>query len=186
MGAEVPNVVWVPADPSNYRPRPQAQQGGPYRLIVIHITSGHGDPYGTASMWQQPSHDGKHTSAHFVVGQDGTTLQCVPLVMAAQHAHDANAYSIGIEHCAREPRELGVSDPGLPPSAPQLRASARLVAYLLKAAGLPPTRDYVQGHAEADPKTTHTGCPDAAPWPWDDYMDMVAKEYGAIGGQAVG
>lgn len=35
----------------------------------------------------------------------------------------------------------------------------------------------MKGHAEADPSTTHTSCPDGGPWPWDDYMSMVLDEF---------
>ena len=175
MNAEVPNAEMVLADPTNYHARPLLQiLRGAYDLIVIHVTSGHGDPYGTASMWQRP--DNK-TSAHFVIGQSGKVLQCVPLRYAAQHAHEANTYSVGVEHCAREPREFGPADPGLPPSSEQYLASAKLVAYLCKAAGLPPTRETIQGHAEADPQTTHSGCPLAAGWNWELYMQLVGDEY---------
>lgn len=174
---EVPKSIWIPAHPTNYRQRPALPGGGSYDLIVIHITSGRPSALPVAQMWQEPDHK---SSAHFVIGQDGTLLQCVPLRMAALHAHQANARSVGVEHCAREPKEFGPLDPGLPPSEIQLKVSAKLVAYLLVAGGFPPTREYVKGHAEADPQTTHTNCPDAAPWPWTRYMEMVDKEHAAI------
>lgn len=176
MNAEVPGAIAVWADPTNYRPRPQAQEKAGYSLVIIHITSGRADPMGPARMWQEPWHG---TSAHFVVGQDGTVIQCVPLKFAAQHAHSCNPYAVGIEHCAREPKELSASDPGLPPSDALYRASAKLVAYLLKAAGLPVTRQFVKGHAEADNRTTHTGCPDSV-WQWDIYMPLVQAEFGKL------
>lgn len=184
MIAEIPNCLWVPADPSRYLQRPQAQEGGNvYRLVVIHITSGHADPMGTANMWSKPpdrSKGEKATAAHGVTGQDGTCIQCVPLRFSAQHAHKADAYSVGWEHCVREPGEFGPNDPGMPPTTALYAGSAKIVAYLLKAAGLLPTRDFVKGHAEADPLTTHTGCPNAGPWNWDYYMGLVASEYAAL------
>jgi N-acetyl-anhydromuramyl-L-alanine amidase AmpD len=102
------------------------------------------------------------------------------LAFAAFHAHDANSRSIGIEHCARTPGELGKTDVGLPPSDGQYRASAKLVAYLLTAAGLQPTREYVMGHHEIDPKTTHTGCPDSCGWDWSYYINLVRLEFEAL------
>lgn len=175
MQPEIPGVDLVILA-SHYRERPQAQ-GGLYRLVVIHITDGHPNARGTAEMFaNDPS---CKTSAHLVVGQDAFTIQCVPLRFAAEHAHACNAYSVGIEHSARSPGSFGPSDPGMPPTEVQLRRSAKIVAYLLKAAGLQPTREFVKGHAEADPETTHTDCPDAAPWPWEHYMDMVVEEFGA-------
>lgn len=180
MIAEVPGCLWVPADPTNYRAR-KPFTGNPYDYVVVHITSGRADPIPTAKMWQQAKHG---SSAHFVVGQDGSVIQCVPLRYAAYHAHAANDRSVGIEHCAREPREPSFppGDPGLPPSDTLYASSARLVAYLLKAAGLPITRHVtIRGHAETDPWTTHTGCPDAAPWNWPRYMTLVQAAYDQLG-----
>jgi N-acetyl-anhydromuramyl-L-alanine amidase AmpD len=169
--------VW--AHPSNYRNR-VVREGQPlYDYIVIHCTDGKSYARPIAEMWQDPSHG---TSAHFVIDQDGTTLQCVPLRFAAQHAHDMNSRSVGIEHCARTPGEFErppynwTRDPGLPPSEAQYAASARLVAYLLVAGGLPPDRTHVVGHAEIDKKTTHDRCPEGCGWRWDHYMAMVADE----------
>jgi N-acetyl-anhydromuramyl-L-alanine amidase AmpD len=166
--AEVSMASAAWADPTNYR---TAARAG-YARIIIHITSGRANPVPVAQMWQEPHHG---TSAHFVIGQDGTVLQCVRLKDVAEHAHDANADSVGIEHCAREPKEFGPQDPGLPVSDSQYRASAKLVAYLLIAAGLQASRMTVLGHCEADKKTTHSGCPNAI-WDWDKYMGLVQEE----------
>lgn len=184
--AEVPGALWVPAHPSNYRPRP-AGALTPYSLVVEHITSGHADAMPVAQMFQSPpgSKANPHgSSATFVIGQDATLIQCVPLRFAAQHAHSANPYSVGIEHCAREPGEFGPNDPGLPLTPAQLQKSAWLTAYLLKAAGLTPALHLnIKGHAEADPATTHTGCPNAVAggWPWDDYFELVMASFDSIG-----
>lgn len=170
--AEVPMARAAWAHPSNYRAA--ARQS--YRRVVIHVTDGHGDALPVAQMWQQPHHG---SSAHFIVGQAGETLQAVRLRDVAWHAHDANGDSVGVEHCARTPRELGPTDPGLPPSDALYAASARLVAHLLKAAGLPATRGVtVVGHREADPKTTHDDCPDGA-WDWGRYMALLESEMAA-------
>lgn len=185
--AEVPFALWVPADPSNYRPRSAAQLArGVYDEVIIHITSGHPKAQNVAEMWQKPAPPGHQgTSAHFVVDHDdGSIIQAVPLRCAANHAHDENDRSVGVEHCAREPNEPSFppGDPGLPPSTVQLQQSARLVAWLLKAAGKTPIRGVtIRGHAEADPKTTHKLCPDGAPWPWAVYMQMVLDAFNAIG-----
>lgn len=168
MMGEVLGVEMVPADPTNYR----AGERDSYSKVVIHVTDGHADPRPVAEMWQQAHHG---SSAHFVVGQDGTILQTVHLVDIAYHAHAANAYSVGIEHCARSPGELGSTDPGLPVSDAQYQASARLVAYLCRAAGLEPTRDTIRGHCEIDLQTTHQDCPNKI-WDWGRYMQLVADE----------
>lgn len=173
MTAEYPGAKWVPADPTNYR---RAGREKPY-LIVIHITDGHANAEPVAEMWQQPRHG---SSAHFVVGQDGTVIQSVAIGNVAWHAHWANTDSIGIEHCARTPREWGRGDLGLPPSDALYRASARLVAWLCRQYGIQPTRVAILGHAEADTKTTHTLCP-IGNWDWATYMKLVSEEYAAAG-----
>jgi N-acetyl-anhydromuramyl-L-alanine amidase AmpD len=180
--AEVPGALWIPADPSNYCSRPIGSLGR-YNLIVVHITSGRADAHPVAAMWQTPHHS---SSAHFVIGQDATVIQAVPLRYAAYHAHSVNAFSIGIEHCAREANEpsFPTGDLGLPLSPEQLDKSAWLVAYLLKAAGLAVQRHVtIKGHAEADQETTHALCPNgvAGGWPWDSYIQAVQTYYDQIG-----
>ena len=185
MIAEVPNAIFVPAHPNRFRQRPAVEQGqSPYDLVVIHITSGHAEALDTASMWQkQPSPRGMlGTSAHFVVGQDGKVIQCVYLRYAAQHAHVVNGRSVGVEHAVREPGEFGPHDPGMPPTPELYAASAQLVARLLKAAGLPVQKGAtIMGHAEADQLTAHSGCPDAGPWDWEHYLELVQAAYDQIG-----
>src|ERR1700744_5756395 len=158
MAADYPLAKWVPADHSNFRrgrvvPAPT--------LICIHCTDGRERAEPVSEMWQQPGHG---SSAHFVVGQDGTVIQCVALADTAWHAHEANGHSVGIEHSARTPGELGHDDPGLPPSDVQYQASARLVAWLCRELQLHPTRVAVLGHAEADKTTTHQKCPLGCGW----------------------
>ena len=173
MGADYPEASWVPADPSNYH----AAHRISFSEIVIHCTDGHENAQPVAEMWQQPGHG---SSANLVVGQAGEVIQCVALRDIAWHAHAANATSIGIEHCARTPGELGKDDPGLRPSDAQYSSSAKLVAWLCRYAGLQPSRDVIKGHAEADPATTHTLCPIGCGWDWDRYMPMVQQEYDAL------
>lgn len=141
--------------------------------IVLHVTDGHGSASDTADMFAQP---GAKTSAHFVVGQAGEIFQCVPLDDIAYHAHTANGYTIGIEHCARAPKELNGrpgpylhgGDPGLPLSEAQIAASVKLVTWLCARYGLAQDRDHIQGHKEADPNTDHDDCPIgvAGGFPW--------------------
>lgn len=180
--AEIPGVIAGWAHPSNYGSRP-AGQAQPYDEIVIHITSGHPDALGDVEMWQKPRH---LSSAHLVIGQDATAYQCVPLRFSAWHAHAANGHSVGVEHSAREPGAQGRGDPGMPPTPEQLRKSAGIVAYLLKAGGLSPVLGVtIKGHAAADPDTTHEKCPDGAPWPWPEYMQLVNDAYAALGAAEV-
>lgn len=170
--AEVPMAVPAWAHPTNYR---TAHRTG-YNRVVIHVTDGHGSALAVAQMWQQPDHK---SSAHFVVGQAGEAYQAVRLKDVAWHAHAANWDSVGVEHCARSPGELGRGDPGLPPSPALYATSAKLVAHLLKAAGLAAARGVtVIGHAAADPATTHADCPDGA-FDWAVYWPLLLQEMAA-------
>ena len=84
----------------------------------------------------------------------------------AWHANAANSHSIGIEHVA--------NTHGLMPTEDEYRGSAALVAWLCSQYSLPIDRTHILGHAEADPHTSHTGCPNAV-WDWDHYMDCVRE-----------
>jgi N-acetyl-anhydromuramyl-L-alanine amidase AmpD len=154
--------------------------------VIIHVTDGHGSAEGTAGMFATPRElriPAVGTSAHFVVGQAGEVVQSVDLGDVANHCHSVNQVSVGIEHCARTPGEFGIHDPGLPLADAQYKASALLVAWLCRVAGLPIDRAHIQGHAEADPVTTHRKCPLGAGWSWEKFMPMVeqaAKEWADI------
>lgn len=172
MITRYPAAEWVPANQSNYRTAGRVA----YARVIVHATDGHADPHGTAEMWQQPNHG---SSAHFVIGQDGTVLQTVSLADIAWHAHEANALGVGLEHCCRSPGELGPNDAGMPPTEVQLAASARLTAWLLTNMGLHPSRQVIVGHAECDPKTTHADCPTGAGIDLDAYAERVIAIMGA-------
>lgn len=177
MTAEFSSAMWMPAHPSNYR-KSRTQHAS---LLVIHNTDGHPSAENVGEMWQQPGHG---STANFCVGQDGTIVQSVSVDDTAWHAHAANAYSVGVEHCARTPGEWGKDDAGLPPSDALYAASARLVAWLCVRLGLQPSRVCIVGHSEADATTTHTLCPKGCGWEWPRYMTLVAAEYAKI--QTVG
>ena len=167
---DYPAATWQPAHVTNYR---TAWRTRP-TLICIHCTDGREHAQPVADMWSTPRHG---SSAHFVVGQDGTVIQSVRIKDIAWHAHAANAYSIGIEHCARTPGELGHDDPGLPPSDAQYAASAALVAFLCAQYGIQPSRVAIVGHSEADAATTHTRCPSGCGWDWTRYMTEISVAY---------
>lgn len=166
MQPDYPSATAMPADPSNFH----NGRSVPVSLIVIHCTDGHADPKGTAEMWQTPGHK---SSAHFVIGQDGSVIQAVALSDTAWHAHQCNGHSIGIEHAARTPREWGPTDAGMPVTQVQLAASAALSAWLCDRFGLPRTRETIQGHAECDSSTDHADCPTGAGIDLDAYVARV-------------
>ena len=153
------------------------------RRIVIHITAGHPNINGTIRWFRdmlgrngQPAvnKQGKliKASAHYLIGQDGEVVQMVKDNDIAYHAGGANADSIGIEHVARPRGTFGRNDTGLFPTQAQYCSSAALVRWLSDTYKIPRDRIHILGHAEADLKTTHRGCPNAV-WDWNRFMNMV-------------
>jgi N-acetyl-anhydromuramyl-L-alanine amidase AmpD len=140
--------------------------------IVIHITDGGASIEGPISWFQNPA---SGVSAHYVLGQNGEVVQMVRDRDIAWHANSANGDSIGIEHCARAPKAQGPDDPGLMPTPLQYAASGALVGWLCGEYGIPMDRDHILGHSEADPQTSHGGCPNAV-WDWDYYMEMLTGQ----------
>lgn len=160
---------FAPAAASNFR-RWSSQSPRPVSLIVIHITDGREKIAGPIGHFQR---DGLQASAHYVIGRDGQVVQMVHHNDIAWHATSANRTSIGIEHCARSPRELGRDDVGLPVTEAQYQASAKLVRFLCQKLGVPVDRDHIKGHCEAA-QTTHEDCPNRI-WDWKHYMDLLTK-----------
>lgn len=116
------------------------------KVIVVHWTAG-----GTAAsalatftperlLLNRPelSRGGEvNVSAHFLVSQDGTIMQLMPLTLMARHVIGMNHVSIGIEN---------VGGPDLPLTTSQAKANAALIVYLT--ASLPSIR-YLIGHQES-------------------------------------
>jgi N-acetyl-anhydromuramyl-L-alanine amidase AmpD len=145
---------------------------GNINRVVIHITDGGSSIEGPISWFQNPA---SGVSAHYIVGQNGEVVQMVRDSDIAWHANSANGDSIGIEHCARAARAQGANDAGLLPTPLQYAASGALVRWLCETYSIPMDRDHILGHSEADPRTTHRGCP-AAVWDWDYYMQMLIAD----------
>ena len=172
MTAQYPGALWAPS-PNYSRGRRE-----PVRLIVIHITDGQPRVDRCVERFQQPK---TQAAPHFVVGRTGEVVQLVKLEDRAWHDSGRNGESVGIEHVARTPGELGEDDAGLPLTDAQLEASARLVSWLLQRFGL--EADAVVGHY-TNPETSHHDCglgDDATTgggrrgiWPWGRYRGMLA------------
>lgn len=179
-GEEPAPSRFVAAAVTNYR-RWTMRSRRPIGRIVIHITDGGPSINGPISWFQDPA---SGVSAHYIVGRDGEVVQMVADQDVAWHAHGANADSIGIEHVARTPGTLSRArpgmvgatwhDPGLPLTEAQYCASAALVRSLCERYGIPMDRAHIQGHSEADARTSHTGCPNPV-WNWDHYMNLVTS-----------
>jgi len=164
---------WVPSP--NFTPGRAAE----IDRVVLHITDGGADVERAArhlcktrAEYQAEGRDRGGVSAHFLVGQKGEVVQLVRIEDTAWHCSGWNARSVGIEHCARTPGELGAGDAGLQLTEAQLDASAALVRWLCRRLGLPCDAEHVLPHC-ANPKTTHRDCGrdvvDGGIWPWEDY-----------------
>jgi N-acetyl-anhydromuramyl-L-alanine amidase AmpD len=145
--------------------------------IVIHIT----DAPATVSTVSHFTRADANSSAHYLVGQDGEIVQFVSEADTAWHAKGANRTSIGIEHVAVKQggATYGTTTyPYMPPTDVQYSESAALVAHLCDKYGLPANRTTIVGHREADPRTSHSTCPDGA-WNWDHFMNLVTNRISA-------
>jgi hypothetical protein len=141
------------------------------RVVVVHVTESSFDS--TVAWFRNPR---AGVSAHYVVGRDGEIAQMVPNDEIAWHAgnHWYNVHSIGVED------EGLVEVPGTFTDA-EYRASARLVASLLRRYRLPADRRHVIGHEQV-PDPYHPGRfggyahhTDPGPnWDWTRYMGYIA------------
>jgi len=168
-GDGFPGVEWIPAHTDRYA----VQHSRKIDAIVLHITDGKAvDARQTArNVFASPKElgpDGKfrQQSSHYIVGRDGTVVQCVRHKDIAYHVNAENATTIGIEHNARHPTDTTLTDI-------QYWKSAELVVWLGQRHGIPMDRWYIWGHAEIDTTTTHKDCPTRA-LDWDTYMQAIA------------
>ncbi len=156
----------VLAAPDAYRAR---RAGSKVDRVVIHTAQG--TLNGTAA-WFATAGRNPATSAHYIIGEQGEIIQCVPDDMCAIHCGTPlekgwNDRSIGIEHA-------GFVDDGHPPSESMLAASAKVTAIMCRKFGIPMDRQHIIGHVEVphDPaKPFHTD--PGHEWPWSRYMDLV-------------
>lgn len=162
LAAGVLAIPWVPAAPTGYAhtPMPASQ----VRLVVVHVAEG---SYDATVAWFRNRRS--HVASHFVVARDGRVAQMVSTTRPAWHAGDryTNFHSIGVEHEGYTDVDGTVGDA-------EYRASARLVASLLKKYGLPADRRHVIGHAEVGGNGGYARHTDPGPyWDWSRYMDYV-------------
>jgi len=177
VSAEYPLAVWCPS--ANFtRGRAKAVSA-----IVYHHTDG--QPrldravrhlQKTRADYAAEGRDRGGVSAHFLIGQNGECVQHVRLADTAWHASGVNAHTVGIEHVARTPGELGMDDPGMRLTAPQLAASAALVAWLCARFALPVDDAHIVPH-HSIPGTSHSDCGldvlRGGIWPTRDWFAMI-------------
>jgi hypothetical protein len=161
-------IAFVPASRANYGAAHRSARA--IRLVVVHTIEG---TYGGAIAWFRNPR--ARASANFVVARDGRITEMVAPSNVAWHAGNAwvNAHSLGIEH------EGYAGVPWLYTDA-EYRASARLVASLLRRSHLRADRGHVIGHAEV-PDPYHRGqfggyghhTDPGRFWNWTRYMTYV-------------
>jgi N-acetyl-anhydromuramyl-L-alanine amidase AmpD len=149
------------------------------KMIVLHWTAGPTAESALATFASERLPPGRaellrggdlNVSAHFLVSQDGTIRQLMPVTKMARHVIGLNHVSIGIEN---------VGGPRLPLTSKQLAANEALIRYLVTQ--LPSVR-YLIGHFEA---TGFRGTPlwielmkgyqDSKIDPGAEFMDKVRK-----------
>lgn len=131
-----PAIRFLPANAANYHHARRSASA--IRLVVVHTIEG---TYSGAISWFRNPR--AHASANYVVARDGRITEMVAPWDVAWHAGNAwvNAHSLGIEH------EGYTHVPWLYTDA-EYRASARLVAALLRRSHLRADRGHVIGHSE--------------------------------------
>ena len=80
--------------------RPQTKIGT-IKNIVVHWVGNAGSTAENNAKYFDSLKDGRgvYASAHYIIGNDGVVVRCVPENEVAYHASSANNYSIGIEVC---------------------------------------------------------------------------------------
>jgi len=130
VDAPKPLVIQIPSP--NYNERPENTK---IDTIVIHHTGSFSTLQGVASYFQDIN---SRVSAHYIIGKDGTIVQCVDERYRAWHAGvssflgkpDTNTYSIGIEI-------LNNGDDKDPFTSYEYEALGKLTAYLMKKYEIP-------------------------------------------------
>lgn len=80
--------------------RPQTKIGT-IKSIVVHWIGNAGSTAENNAKYFNSLKDGRGTyaSSHYIIGNDGVIIRCVPESEVAYHASKANNYSIGVEVC---------------------------------------------------------------------------------------
>lgn len=194
IAAEYHGAIWYPSKNFN-----EGRDKHQIDRVIIHITDGQDRASRAAEHLCKTKADfleeaalldtqGKHieaekarhrspVSAHFLIGRtQGEIYQLVSINDTAWQASGINHHSLGIEHVARTPRELGPNDPGLPVTVTQYSDSAALVRFICAKVGLVPSRDTVIPHCKVE-GTTHLDCGkdilDGGIWDWGYYMGLL-------------
>src|SRR5579884_2669014 len=167
------SIAPILAAPSNYSH--EHRPASAVHLVVIHVTEGSYD--GTLSWFRNPK---ARAAANYVVGRDGRIAHMVPDDVVAWHAGNGyvNAHSIGVENEGYAGVDGTVTDA-------EYRASAQLVATLVRRYRIPVDRGHIIGHDQV-PDPFHRGeyggwahhTDPGAYWNWPRFMSYV-RDYRA-------
>ena len=177
-GDGFPGAEWIPAHRDRYT---VTRTPRTIERLVLHITEGGTvDARVTArNAFGGPKylHNGhwKNQAAHYVIGRDGTVVQCVRHQDIAHHAETANARTIGIEHNTRAGKDTTLTNR-------QYLKSAELAVWLGQRFGIPMDRRFVVGHSEAAPGTSHSRCPGRV-LDWETFMAAIAHVQAVAAGR---
>jgi N-acetyl-anhydromuramyl-L-alanine amidase AmpD len=165
-------VLWVPntncfINRNGYKPR----------YVILHSTAGGNSAEAIASYFQGTQGTNNPVSAHYVIGRDGTVVQCnresdgawANGVLSAGHdafwseSINPNLLTISIEHCKPS------TDNSDTLTEPQRASSFALIKHICQRNGIPMRQADANGgitsHASIDP-VSRSRCP--GPYPWDD------------------
>lgn len=169
---QLPEMLWMTS------PNYSSRGGQKVRLVVVHDCEG-SEP-GSIFWFAQAR---SRVSAHAVLSADGKRLtRMVEWGNKAWHACNFNPVSDGIEMAGFESKGFG-SD--------EWQAMANVVAWRLKARGLPPRwaqagqGDGVCSHRDLGQAGGGHSDPTTDPAVWGDFMKMVEATYGDAHGDAM-
>jgi hypothetical protein len=152
----------------NYDLADRPHDGDRIRYLVIHDTEA--SLAATIAAFRSPADD---ASAHYVVGQDGSVTQMVPVTDIAWHAgnRSINAHSIGIEHEGYGLRA------GSWYTEQEYQSSAQLVRYLARRYHIALDREHLLGHEDVpgplDAKVAGMHWDPGPYWDWNHYLDLL-------------
>lgn len=168
--AEYPGALWIPSPHFGYGEGATNQNTCTW--IICHGTAGFTTAQDVGYFFQI---NNPPTSVHYVVGQDGTVVQCVQERNAAWgngavttgHApwwnpnNNPNLHTISIEHVKPDPTNQ------IPLTQAQQEASFKLIAYLCHKYNIPAraadANGGITGHFSIDP-VNRAFCPGTYPW----------------------
>jgi N-acetyl-anhydromuramyl-L-alanine amidase AmpD len=167
---------------SNYFPN---REGHAPRYIILHGTAGGTSATAIAQFFQSTQGGANAVSSHYVIGRDGTVVQCIDEnngawangVITAGHdpwwdgSVNPNNITISIEHCKPS---IDNSDQL---TDAQKQASFQLIQHLCQRHNIPmraaDASGGITGHFSIDP-VNRSRCP--GPYPWDELYNFLQGE----------